>query len=474
MATDSRGKYLFKNTFIFTIGSLATKLITFILVPLYTHMMTTQEYGSVDLITTIGMIMAPVLILNVGESVMRFSLDKNADHNQIMSTGLLALIFALLVGCLIIPVTRFFSSISEFSSYIYLYTISSAASQLFLCYLRGKEKLLLYTYGNIINTLSVALLNILFLVVLKSGIEGYLKAYILANFITAAYAFAVGKVPEVIKNFSINKNLTVAMLKYSVVLVPNVFMWWIMNSADRIIITAVMGAAANGIFAISYKIPSLMSTVAGIFNQAWAYSAIRENESEDKESYTNNVYSAFFMVISLSALGMMMILKPFLKIYVNEAFYSAWEYSPYLIIGFVFQTLGTFLSTPYTVNKDSRGFLFSAVFGAVVNIVLNCLLVFKLGLAGVAAATGISYLAVFLYRVIDTKKYIRMDVFNKKYIIIFGLMVVQAAVMYLESAMGQFLLVVLFLIGVALQYKTWKPIVLQLLEKVMGQTKRIK
>ena len=189
MATDSRGKYLFKNTFIFTIGSLATKLITFILVPLYTHMMTTQEYGSVDLITTIGMIMAPVLILNIGESVMRFSLDKNADHNQIMSTGLLALIFALLVGCLIIPVTRFFSSISEFSSYIYLYTISSAASQLFLCYLRGKEKLLLYTYGNIINTLSVALLNILFLVVLKSGIAGYLKAYILANFITAAYSF---------------------------------------------------------------------------------------------------------------------------------------------------------------------------------------------------------------------------------------------------------------------------------------------
>lgn len=108
-------------------------------------------------------------------------------------------------------------------------------------------------------------------------------------------------------------------------------------------------------------------------------------------------------MISLSALGMMMILKPFLKIYVNQAYYTAWEYSPYLIIGFVFQTLGTFLSTPYTVNKDSKGFLFSAVFGAVVNIVLNFLLVFRFGLAGVAAATGASYLAVFLYRARDTK-----------------------------------------------------------------------
>ena len=100
-----------------------------------------------------------------------------------------------------------------------------------------------------------------------------------------------------------------------------------------------LGAASNGIFAIAYKIPSLMSTVAGIFNQAWSYSAIREDNSDDIEKYTNSVYSGLFFVVSGCALGMMMILKPFLSIYVSDAYFIAWKYAPFLIIGFVFSNI---------------------------------------------------------------------------------------------------------------------------------------
>lgn len=467
MVSESREKYLLKNTFIFTIGNIATKLITFILVPLYTYMLTTMEYGVVDLITTISLVLAPVLFLNISESVMRFSLDKDANYNQIMSTGLVIMSLAVIIGFLGIPVLQLFSTLKSYSLYIYFYTISSAISQLFLCYLRGKEKLILYTCGNIINTLTVAIFNIIFLVTLREGIEGYLKAYILANFITMIYAFIVADILSVIKKFDINKKLTKDMLKYSLVLVPNVFMWWIMNSADRIVITAVIGASANGIFAIAYKIPSLMSTVAGIFNQAWSYSAIRENDSEDKEIYTNKIYEGFFMVISLSALGIMMILKPFMKIYVSEIYYCAWKYTPYLIIGFVFQSLGSFLSTSYTVNKDSKGFLFSATFGAIINIILNFLLIFKYGLIGVALATCMSYMAVFCYRVKDIKRYIYIDVFNKKYLLIILLMILEAIIMSWDGLWSQIFLCILFLFGVILQYKVWKPLVFYLSKKIL-------
>ena len=124
MVSESRGKYLFKNTFIFTIGSIATKLITFILVPIYTHILTTQEYGVVDLISTISMVLAPVIILNISESVMRFSLDKDADHNQIMSSGIVILIMAVVGGIFIIPIIKLFENLREYSYYLYFYTIS--------------------------------------------------------------------------------------------------------------------------------------------------------------------------------------------------------------------------------------------------------------------------------------------------------------------------------------------------------------
>ena len=475
MNSESRGKYLFKNTFIFTIGSIGTKLITFFLVPLYTYMLTSKEYGVVDLISTISMVLVPVLVLNINESVMRFSLDKDANYNQIMSAGLLSLFLAVVVGILIFPISGMISGIQQYAGYLYFYTISSAASQLFLCYLRGKEKLMHYACGNILNTFCVAILNIIFLVVLKAGIQGYLKAYIIANFITALYAFAVGNVKEVLKHFQLNQKLTFEMLKYSVVLIPNVFMWWIMNSADRIVVTMFLGAAANGIFAIAYKIPSLMSTVAGIFNQAWSYSAIREDNSDDIEKYTNSVYRGLFFVVSGCALGMMMVLKPFLSIYVSDEYFIAWKYAPFLIIGFVFQTLSTFLSTPYTVNKDSKGFLFSAMTGAIANIVLNILLVFKLGIYGVAFATCVSYIVVFLYRMVDTKKYVRVYVFDKKYLLVFGILFLQTMIIYLNNLVSQIVLVVLFLIGVIVQYKVWLPVWRQitsrLIKKIEGLRK---
>ena len=324
-----------------------------------------------------------------------------------------------------------------------------------------------YACGNILNTFCVAILNIIFLVVLKAGIQGYLKAYIIANFITALYAFAVGNVKEVLKHFQLNRKLTFEMLKYSVVLIPNVFMWWIMNSADRIVVTMFLGAAANGIFAIAYKIPSLMSTVAGIFNQAWSYSAIREDNSDDIEKYTNSVYRGLFFVVSGCALGMMMVLKPFLSIYVSDEYFIAWKYAPFLIIGFVFQTLSTFLSTPYTVNKDSKGFLFSAMTGAIANIVLNILLVFKLGIYGVAFATCVSYIVVFLYRMVDTKKYVRVYVFDKKYLLVFGILFLQTMIIYLNNLVSQIVLVVLFLIGVIVQYKVWLPVWRQITSRLI-------
>lgn len=104
MASE-RNKYLFKNTAIFVIGNFATKLISFFLVPLYTNALTTEQYGAADLVTTVCTVLGPVLILNISEGVMRFALDKDADHAKIMSVGLVTLALAIVVGLAVIPVT---------------------------------------------------------------------------------------------------------------------------------------------------------------------------------------------------------------------------------------------------------------------------------------------------------------------------------------------------------------------------------
>ncbi|MCM1508600.1 MAG: oligosaccharide flippase family protein [Ruminococcus flavefaciens] len=462
---ESRKKYLLKNTAVFALGSMGTKLISFFLIPLYTNILSTSEYGIADLVTTISTVVAPVIILNISEAVMRFSLDKNADNNKIMSTGILTFLMAVFIGLLIIPFVNLFETLHSYVIHIYFYTISLAGSQLFLSYLRGREKLVAYSVGNILHTLEIASFNILFLLVFKLGIIGYFWAYILANVATIIYAFIAGNVIDVIKNFKFDKELSKNMIIYSSILIPNSFMWWITNSSDRIMLTAMVGAAANGIYAISYKVPSLVQTITNIFNQAWSYSAIRENESSDRDKFSNDVYDIVVAISTVSGVSLLMIMKTFMKYYVEENYYEAWKYTPFLIIGYVFLTLGTFLSTYYTVNKDSKGFLFSASCGALVNIILNICLIPLIGVYGAALATGISYFVVYLYRTFDTRKYISIKFFNFKHIMAYIILLLSGITIFIDNIIGQILLIIEFFIVVFLFKNKWTFIFKKVINK---------
>lgn len=159
-----------------------------------------------------------------------------------------------------------------------------------------------------------------------------------------------------------------------------------------------------------------------------------------------------------------MIIKPFLKIYVGNDFYSAWKYTPFLIVGFVFLTLGTFIGTSYTVNKDSLGFLKSATCGAIVNIVLNYLLINRYGIIGAAIATCISYIVVFMYRAIDTRKYLKLQLFDNKIVLGFIILIISAGLVY-ANIIGQIILCVNFIIIIIIYRETIVLFINKLLKK---------
>ena len=465
-------EYLAKNTIIFTLGNLGTKLIQFFLVPLYTNVLSTADYGVVDLVTTIGMVLAPILLLNINDGVMRFALDKGADFNKIMSIGLAAFIFCLITGLVIFPIGNISNQLGNYSSYIYFYTISYAGNLLFFGYLRGTEKLLQFSIGNIINAMLIASFNIFFLVIIKTGIAGYFLSYTLANFICCIYAFIVGNVKEVILNFKLDKELMIKMLKYSVVLIPNTFMWWIINSSDRVMITSFIGNSANGIYAISCKIPTLLSTIVTIFNTAWSYSAIKENDSYDRDEYNNSVYNGLVMLSVVIGAAMMLVMKPFLAVYVSKMYYKAWMFTPYLVVGCVFLSIASFLGAYYTVNKDSKGFLYSSSVAAAINLALNYLLIPKIGIAGAALATAISYIAVFLYRAVDTKKYIFINVFSKKHLVSYILLMLIGCSMFIEGLMSYLLMIIIYIVILIIYKETWWMYVISLKQILENKLKK--
>ena len=213
--------------------------------------------------------------------------------------------------------------------------------------------------------------------------------------------------------------------------------------------------AANGIYAISYKLPTLISTFTGIFNQAWSYSAIKEDDTEDIVSYTNNVFRTMIAVIMFVGIAMMTFIKPFLRIYVSKEYFIAWKYTPFLIVGCVYLTLGTFMSTSYTVHKDSKGFLMSGLFGGVLNIILNFLLIPIIGVYGAALATCISYISVFVFRVFNTRKYMKYKVLTKEFLIGSLALTVSGILIYSNDIIAQTIQILILLIVIALYKEIW-------------------
>lgn len=449
-----RKNHLLKNTIVFAIGSFATKFISFLLIPLYTNILSVNEYGIVDLLYTICTFLMPLFTLNIADAVLRFSLDKDKNKDNIVNIAVVIAILACIFELITIPFFHIFKEYSKYSILFYIYLSTLSLSQIFLTNLKGQEKLKLYSLGNFIYTLLVGVFSIIFLKLFKLGINGYFLAYIISNIVVFIYSIIFGNVLHSLSSFKFDKKLFINMIKYSIVLIPTSFIWWIMNSSDRIMVTNMIDSTANGIYAISYKIPTIIVTIITIFNQAWFFSAVNFKDNSDQEEYTNSIFLKLLNFSTLLAIGVFIILKEFSKIYVASEFYSSWKYVPILVLGVVFQSLSTFIATSYSVEKDNKGMLFSGISGAAINILLNFILIPLYGVFGAAIATSISYIVVFIYRAINTRKYLKIHILNSKCIINYILLLLAVCSVYISNYIEYILLFIILFIEIFISKNT--------------------
>lgn len=434
----NKNKYLLKNSAIFAIGNIGTKLINFFLVPYYTYVLSSEQYGTVDLLFTVCSLIIPGIMCNINEAVMRFLMDKNGRDDEVGSVALCFMVFGAVGGLILIPIFSLIPLTRPYVLEMYLYIILNAAHSVVFYYLRGKEELMKYAICSILTTLFIAVFNIGFLTVLHAGIKGYFWAYDISYLITIVIAIIWGKEYRVISNFKIEKRMIKSMFQFSIALVPNALLWWMINSSDRIMVSTMVGLSANGLYGVSYKIPSLLTTLSNIFMQAWTYSAISEKNENAGETYTNYVFDRLFGLMALVSGGLLLFNKVLFKVLFSAAYFESWKYSPSLIFGFFFLTMATFIGTSYYVEKNTVGTMLSALVGAVVNIILNFLLIPRVGTNGAAIATGLSYLVIFVYRYFDTQRYIKIEIFERKYLFTVLLLIALLVSGYLSDRLVPF------------------------------------
>ncbi len=430
MSNENKFKYLAKNTVLFTICSFGSKLITFFLVPLYTKVLSTSEYGIADLITTSVMLCGYLFTLDIESAVLRFGIDKRENTASVLNFSL----WIVLKGSIIFGVGVFvFSGLSNIGwpsycyIYMFIYYFVSRVNGVLANYLRAVDKVKFVAIGGLIATAATIGSNLIFLLVFGLGLSGYLLSLTIGSVASTLYqVIAIDTPLKRIIQCKSEKTERTAMIKYSTPLIFNGVAWWINNSLDKYFITVLIGTAANGIYSIAYKIPTMMVMVQSVFNQAWNLSAIKEFDRNDSDGFfgkTYNTYNACLVVFSSLLIIFNKMIARFLFAY---DFFEAWHYAPLLVVATLFSAMAGFIGSIFSAAKDSKIFAISTVSTAVINTIINSLLIPAMGIYGAAIGTLAAFILIWLIRLICSKRYICMQIHIFKDVLIYIILIIQA------------------------------------------------
>lgn len=445
-------KKLFSNTIIFAIGSFSSKILVFLLLPLYTRALNPTELGAVDLIIQIANLMIPIATLTIFESIIRFGLDKKYNNSEVFSSGLIVTIAGMLIFTVIVPFLAQTKYIHGYGTLLYCYVFIASIKLIFAEFVRARKLVKLYAFNGILTTFSMITLNIVFLLVMKIGILGYLLAIIISDSLSIIFLFFIAEMYKFFSFKNFNKDVAKQMLAFSIPLIPTTIMWWVTNVSDRFMVEHFLGHGANGIYAIAYKIPTIITTIYAMFNQAWNMSAITESGSKERSKFYKNVFDSNQSVMYIIAGGIMLILIPLTRVLVSDSFFISYRYAPLLILATVFTCFTSFLGSIYSAVKKTSHSFYTSFLGAGINVGLNLLLIPRFGINGASFATLVSYLIVFMARIIDVQKFSPFKILPGKIIINSALLIIMAcATLYLKNLMA-IPLIICFVLILLLNY----------------------
>lgn len=420
----SRKKELLKNMGLFAIGSFSTKLLQFLLIPLYTRVLTDYQYGVIDMLQSVATLLIPLISLTIYESVFRYAMEKEKNPKAVLSVGLLISLVNTVVFSILAVIAY---KITKYE-YIYitvLYIVTHILRSVIAQFTRAIEKLKTYTVDNILNVLITILVNILLIVKFDMGIAGYLIGYIVANVFSVIFLSIAVKIHKYIDFKNIEKKLLKQMLKFSMPLIPNTICWWIISFLDRVMITHFYSASVNGVYSVANKIPSIITIIVGIFFDAWQISANKEFKNEKVAKFYTEIFDKLFSMVFMMSACIIPFSQIIIRIITGEAFWDAWIYMPILLMATSVFSLAQFLGSIYTASKNTNMAFVTNIVAAVVNFVLNWIFLVYIGPIGAAISTLISYVVLWIYRVINTRKIIKIEYNTNKIVLTIALITLE-------------------------------------------------
>ncbi len=466
----NKNKELAKKTLIISIGKICTSLVTFILLPLYTKVLTTTEYGIVDLVNTLIGLIVPIVTLQIEQAVFRKLIDCRDNEEQkktVITSSLVGLSFNMIL--FIIVAICLFPIINNNYKYLLVTNLIAYSYLSFILQIaRGLGYTQKYSLASFLSAFFIIVYNLVFILVFKIGATGMLLGNLFGYITSLIYIIFSIKLIKYIDIKTFNKSILKKLLKYSIPLVPNYLSWWIFTASDRIIVSTYLGVSYNGILSASLKFSAIIITLYNIFDTSWIESVSLHIDDKDFSEFYNEIFNIVFNIFGGICIALICIMPVVYPIMIDKNYILGYGLVPISLLSSLLNVIQGMLAVVYAAKKNTKSIAKTSMTAAIINLIVHFALIQKTGLYAAVLSTLAAYMTLTIYRFIDVKrKYVKIK-FNKFILISIIVLYISSTIAYYNNLSVIMIIVfIITLLYIAISNKT-------IIKKIFKQIRRKK
>lgn len=428
---QDRSKKFLRAIGLYAIGNLGSRILTFLMVPLYTYFVSSSDYGLYDLYLTLIISVIPLMILQLRDGAFRFMID-NKDVNQRKLVVTFAYKVVITSSLLVIGLGILLSIFHpiRYLWYAIVMLIVMSFYEVVVQMVRGIEDTVCFVKAGILSSVGIGVFSVIFVVLFDSGVTGIFVANILARIVALIYIEVKTKMLQTY--FTVRPEygeLKREILRYSLPLLPTMLCWSVITGCDRFFVEHYLGLDVNGMYAVAWRFASILQTLATVFFQAWQEMALTQYYSKDRDVFFSKTMNLYIYVLVY-----ILIISSFL-IKVNYDWLVGQEYYDGVVWVFPISTtmmifaLSNFVDLGYQYAKETRKALPALFIATIACLVLNYVLIQYMDVWGVIFGTMLSQLGLFVYRSFDVRRrYFRLSLSKNTFFPV--LMLILSSIVY--------------------------------------------
>jgi O-antigen/teichoic acid export membrane protein len=395
----------FKNSLLYTLGSMMTPLIGFIMLPVYTNYFTPSEYGIMTTIQTLMGMMQLILLLSLHGAITRFFYDflnePEKQREYLGSIFTFVILFSSMLSALLISIRAplgniLFEQIPVDPYFVYLVGLSwaSSLSALSMALFRAQEKAGTFITINIIKAVFISSITAYLIIGKGLGPDSALLIQLLVTLVIAG--LMLGMQRKYLK-FTINLSYVKQSLLFSLPLLPHVASGWIISSSDRIILEKFIDISDLGVYALAVQVSMVLALFYTSVNNALVprYTTLRKEGKEEKAEKLLKMFGIIVTIFGVLSIPLAMLA---IKFFTSNEYAAALMLTPLLLLGQIIKGYYFIPVAKLFYVKKTNAIASSSTLAAVISILVNLLAIPIIGIYGAIVSAIIS--EVFRYLLI--------------------------------------------------------------------------